>query len=344
MKKIISILIICIALSTYLFAQKGSYTFGVAFYNIENLFDTINDPNKNDEEFLPDGIKKWTSDKYFKKLDNIAYVIDQLNKNIGGKGVVFIGLSEVENINVLKDLVKREHIAKYRYIPILIEGPDRRGVDVGFLFRPDYFKLIKAEAKNLYIPENPNFKTRNQLVIKGLLFEQDTVFVIVNHWPSRSGGEKRSAPLRAAAAQLCRKTVDSILAVNSNAQIFIMGDFNDTPTNASILKILKAAPTLTEAKKTNLYNPYYDLQEKKGLGSYAYNDVWSFLDQIIITYNIAACKSNICLKNACVFNKPFLLQTEGNFAGYPLRTFVGNNFMGGYSDHFPVYLLLEYKK
>jgi len=344
MKKLISIVIFTVVFATFIFSQNNSYTFGVAFYNLENLFDTIDDPHKNDEEFLPDGLKKWNSEKYNKKLNNIAFVIDKLNQKVGDKGIILMGVSEVENISVLKDLVKREPIANYKYMPLVIEGPDRRGVDVGFLFRSDYFKLLKAEAKNLYIPENPDFKTRNQLVIKGLLFNTDTVFVIVNHWPSRVGGEKRSAPMRAAAAQRCRATVDSILAINADAQIFIMGDFNDTPTNSSMLKILKAAPTIEEAKETNLFNPYYFLQEKKGMGSNAYNDVWSFLDQIIISYNIATSKNNIKYKGAYVFNEPYLLQTEGNFAGYPFRTYVGNNFMGGYSDHLPVYLLLEYKK
>jgi len=137
----------------------------------------------------------------------------------------------------------------------------------------------------LYIPENPDFKTRNQLVIKGLLFNTDTVFVIVNHWPSRVGGEKRSAPMRAAAAQRCRATVDSILAINADAQIFIMGDFNDTPTNSSILKILKAAPSIEEAKETNLFNPYYVLQEKKVWAPMPIMMFWeSFLELLMVPF------------------------------------------------------------
>lgn len=335
-------------LSTFLLAQAQEKSYNivcVAFYNLENLFDTINDPDKNDEEFLPEGLNRWTSDKYLEKLGNMAEVITQIGDEYVKGGPVCVGVSEVENIGVLTDLANQPKMKASGYVPILLEGPDRRGVDVGFLYRKDFFTVLYYTSHRLIVPENPDFKTRDQLFIKGILLG-DTVHFIINHWPSRSGGEKRSAPLRAAAAQLVRNTVDSVLAVYPNAKIIIMGDLNDNPTNASVYKVLKASPSQQVAIDiTGLYNPMYNMFKKQGIGSNAYRDGWSLFDQIIVSKGLLGNdRSTLKFYKALIFNRNFLKQTEGPFAGYPFRTFVGGQYMGGYSDHFPAYMFLVKEK
>ncbi|NLL28889.1 MAG: endonuclease/exonuclease/phosphatase family protein [Bacteroidales bacterium] len=328
------------------FSQEKSYNIAcVAFYNLENLFDTINDPKINDEEFLPNGANRWNTEKYKKKLANMAEVISQIGDEYTKGGPIAIGLSEIENISVLNDLVKEPKLAKSGYVPILIDGPDRRGVDVAFMYREEYFKLISVKSIRLFLEDRPDFKTRDQLLVSGIILG-DTVHFIVNHWPSRSGGEKRSAPLRAAAAQLARKTVDSIMNINPMAKIIVMGDFNDNPTNASLYKILGAAKDVDYAiNNTGLYNPMYNMFKKHGLGSNAYRDSWSLFDQIILSRGLLGKdRSSLKLYKTLIFNRDFLKQKEGAFEGYPFRTFVGGQFMGGYSDHFPVYVFLIKEK
>jgi hypothetical protein len=328
------------------FSQEKSYNITcIAFYNLENLFDTINDPDKNDEEFLPTGKNLWTGDKYKEKLSHMADVITQIGDEYIKGGPVCIGVSEVENIGALTDLANQPKMKASGYVPVLLEGPDRRGVDVGFLYRKDLFTLISYTSHRLVVADQPDFKTRDQLLVKGIILS-DTVHFIVNHWPSRSGGEKRSAPMRAAAAQLARTTVDSIMNVNPNAKIFIMGDLNDNPTNASVLKVLKGAgDQKTAMELTGLFNPMYNMFKKQGIGSNAYRDGWSLFDQIIISKGLLGDdKSTLKMYKTLIFNRNFLKQTEGSFAGYPFRTFVGGNYMGGYSDHFPAYMFLIKEK
>ena len=327
-------------------AQEKSYNITcIAFYNLENLFDTINDPDKNDEQFLPNGDYLWTGNKYKEKLAHMADVITQIGDEFVKGGPVCIGVSEVENIGALTDLANQPKMKASGYVPVLLEGPDRRGVDVGFLYRKDFFTLISTTSHRLVVTDQPDFKTRDQLLVKGILLG-DTVHFIVNHWPSRSGGEKRSAPMRAAAAQLARSTVDSIMKVNPDAKIFVMGDLNDNPNNASVYKVLKAArDQKTAINSTGLYNPMYNMFKVQGIGSNAYRDNWSLFDQIIVSKGLLGDdKSTLKLFKTLIFNRNFLKQTEGSFAGYPFRTFVGGQYMGGYSDHFPAYMFLIKEK
>lgn len=345
MKKAVSFLLILLFVFSAGIAQEKSYKVACfAFYNTENLFDTLNDPNKNDEEFTPTGANQWTPARYKEKLDHLAEVISQIGGEYVKGGPVLIGMSEVENISVLNDLANTEILKSSGYVPVLIEGPDLRGVDVGFMYRKDYFTLLSATSKRLVIPGRPDFFTRDQLLVKGIV-DGDTIFAIANHWPSRRGGEKRSAPLRMAAAQLVRSTVDSIRAINPDAKIIIMGDLNDNPTDASVMKGLKAAPDKETAKTTGLYNPMYEMYKKRGLGSHAYRDHWSMLDQTIVSAGLLGDdKSTFKFYGSFIFNRPFLTQKDGAFSGYPFRTYVGTNYAGGYSDHFPVYLFLIKEK
>jgi len=321
-------------------AQKKQYDLSViAFYNLENLFDTINDPTINDEEFLPNGEKKWTSEKYHLKIHNMATVISQIGSDYIKGGPMLIGVSEVENKQVLEDLISSPELAQSNYKIIHYNSPDRRGIDVALLYRADYFEPESSRKANLVIPDKPNFRTRNQLVVTGKL-KGEEINVIVNHWPSRYGGEKRSRPLRNAAADLCRSLADSILTANPKAKVIMMGDLNDEPNNISLLKHLHANGDRANLKKDDFYNPMYQ-KYTKGNGTTAYRDAWSLFDQLIINQNLLSKdKSSLVFWKAKIFKPDFMLQKEGRFKGYPKRTFSFGTFINGYSDHFPVYLLL----
>ena len=269
-KLFLSLVLITVVISLY--AQKKTYKIScVGFYNLENLFDTVNNPDKNDEQFLPDGEYRWNTEKYLTKLDHMAYVITQIGDEYVKGGPAVLGVSEVENIDVLNDLCATPLMKASNYAPVLVEGPDQRGVDVGLLYRKDLFTLLSFSSHTLKIDGMDDFFTRDQLLVTGIL-DGDTLHFIVGHWPSRRGGEKRSAPLREAAAQLSRSIVDSILAVNPNAKIFVMGDLNDNPSDASVKKHLNAAGNIADVAVTKLYNPMYKMYKV---------DVWAHMPIVI---------------------------------------------------------------
>ncbi|MDL2262910.1 endonuclease/exonuclease/phosphatase family protein, partial [Bacteroidales bacterium OttesenSCG-928-I21] len=249
-----------------------------------------------------------------------------------------VGLSEIENISVLEDLVKTEPIAKHNYQIVHFDGPDRRGVDCALLYRPEFFEVTNTAMHRL-ITEDTTFITRDQLMVTGNYDGEEMSFIVL-HWPSRSGGEKQSQPKRAAAADLTRHIVDSIMNINKDAKIVIMGDLNDDPTDKSVANHLKTVGKKDNVKENLLYNPMEELL-KKGVGSLAYRDNWNLFDQIIVTPAfLDKNMSSYRFYKAHVFNKAILLQKEGRFKGYPLRTYVGNTYMGGFSDHFPVYIFI----
>lgn len=322
--------------------QKEHYKVScIAFYNLENLFDTI--PGPNDTEFTPEGANKFTSARYWYKINHMSEVIAQIGGELFPGGPAIVGVCEIENRNVLEDLISSPNLKPSNYSIIHYDSPDARGVDVGLLYRSDFFKITSHRSVTLKIPDNPSFKTRDQLVVSGLL-DGEPLHVIVNHWPSRRGGEKRSLPFRMAAAKLTRSIVDSILAVDANAKIVIMGDLNDDPDSPSIVKGLGANPYREKLKPGELFNAMGSLYHE-GIGTLAYRDSWNLFDNLIITQSLLnEDKTNWTFFKSKVFNKPFLQQQSGQFAGYPWRTYVGNDFTGGYSDHFPVYLFLIKKK
>ena len=308
----------------------------IAFYNTENLYDTIAEPNDN--EFTPNGINHWNTPKYFEKINNTAKVLSQIGFDETGLPPAVIGLSEIENISVLDDLVKTEVLAKYGYKIVHQDGSDLRGVDCALLYRPEIFDVKRVVMYKL-ITDIPNFITRDQITITGNFDGEEMTFIVI-HWPSRRGGEKPSMPKRIAAAQLSRKIVDSILNVNENAKIVVMGDFNDDPIDISIKKHLQTAATKTKAKNGIMFNPMESMF-KNGMGSLAYNDKWNLFDQIIISPAfVDNSNKGYRFYQSHIFKRQYLLQNEGRFKGYPFRTYVGNNYQGGYSDHLPVFLLL----
>jgi len=329
------------------FAQKAEYEVAaIGFYNLENLFDTIPSPNTNDRDFLPQGRLAWNSEKYWSKQANMAKVIGLLATDVTPDGVALLGVAEVENRRVLEDLVVQPAIKERNYQIVHYESPDKRGIDVALLYQPKYFRVIGSRPLPVdLIDPKTGFRdfTRDVLYVTGL-FQGDTLHVMVCHWPSRRGGETGSVWMREAAAQVCRRAVDSLLARNELAKIVIMGDLNDDPTNASLIKVLRAAKSTESMKAGDLYNPMYALY-KSGNGTLAYRDAWNLFDQIIVSKGLVWKQAGGWqLLRAVVFREPWMFQEEGAFRGYPLRTFVGDIFLNGYSDHLPVYVLMVRKK
>lgn len=347
----------CLFITAYFaFAQQKKYKIHtVAFYNTENLYDAVDDPSVNDADFLPDGAESWTEEKYKTKLQNIAKVISEIGVGENPDMPVIVGLAEIENRGVLEDLVKQQTIVESGYGIIHFESPDRRGIDVGLLYQKKHFKpasykkvpLVitsgkvteenKEEDKNQSVDiSSKRIFTRDILLVSGLLDGEEMHF-IVNHWPSRSGGEKKSRPYREAAAVLNKKIVDSLYNINPDARIIMMGDFNDGSKEDSFKKILLTNGRKDNIKHLALYNPMEDMEEK-GIGSVAYKDAWSIFDQMIVSEPLIRKDfSGYRLWKAGIFKMPYLVQQTGSYKGYPLRNANGEV---GYSDHFPVYLYL----
>lgn len=342
MKKLfLSFVMLVFAAMPSALAQKGYAKLTVAFYNLENLFDTEDGPN-NDAEYLPDGANHWTLEKYQNKLHNMAKVISQ----IGGNGPAVIGVAEVENRKVLEDLVKEPALQKLGYSIVHYDSPDFRGIDCALLYRPGIFQLTASSAHPVIIPGEPRIKTRDVVVASGYIDNEPFSF-LVGHWPSRAGGEAVSLNRRMAAAKTMRAQADSILKVQPNAKIIMMGDFNDDPTSPSVEKGLRLNDNPKNLKSDEFYTPMKKLY-LDGIGTLAYRDVWNLFDIMVVNGNLMG-KDLDSFKiyqdpktgyYAYVFNKPFLRQQSGRYKGYPHRTMVGGEYQNGYSDHFPVYMYL----
>lgn len=318
-------------------SSKKYQTISIAFYNVENLYDTIDSPNTSDTEFTPGGPKNWDTFKYYKKLDHLADVISQLG--VHNQAPTIIGLCEVENRSVLEDLIQTQKLKKYNYKIVHYDSPDERGVDVALLYQPGYFQETSSKSITLKMPEDPTFKTRDMLLASGRIDGEDFHFMVA-HWPSRRGGEKRSRPKRVAAAQLAKTYIDSIQKVNPNSKIIFMGDLNDDPKSVSVTKYMKATTDYQSMKLDNLYNPMYSYYVK-GIGTLAWKDTWNLFDQMLLSKPFTPTDyKKYQYFGTKIFNEPFIRQYEGTFKGYPFRTFAGDTFLGGYSDHFPVYILL----
>jgi predicted extracellular nuclease len=316
----------------------------VGFYNIENLFDTLDAPDINDADFLPTGAYNYDTKIYTQKQHNMARVISELGTELTPDGVAILGVAEVENAKVLEDLTSQPELAGRKYRIVHYDSPDERGIDVGLLYQPKYFRVLGSMPVplTLTLPDGKSDFTRDILYVTGML-ETDTLHILVNHWPSRRGGESASQPYRMAAAQVCKNISDSLMNLNPEAKIIIMGDLNDDPVSASVKDVLRAGFERKKMKRNGLYNVMYDFY-KNGIGTLAYQDSWNLFDQIIISKSLAQLKSDdYHLFQSVVYNKPYMIQKTGQFKGYPLRSFVGNNWMNGYSDHFPVYMFLVKK-
>ena len=263
------------------FAQKP---YKVVFYNFENLFDTINDPDVLDEEFTPQGPKKWNTAKYTKKIGNLERVLFDIAAEDKDFPVV-IGVSEIENRGVMEDVIAGEKLSHGNYRIVHYDSPDARGVDVGFYYRPDVFKLEGSAAIPFRMPELPNFRTRDFVTMWGTI-EGEPFYFLVSHWPSRLGGKEASAPKRMAAAQQIRAIVDSVQQANPATKVVIMGDLNDDATDASIVEGLRAQGKVKDVQQGDMFNPFISLL-KSGYGTLAYRDAWNLFDNIIVSGNLA---------------------------------------------------------
>ncbi|ADY28915.1 endonuclease/exonuclease/phosphatase family protein [Cellulophaga lytica] len=317
----------------------------IAFYNLENLFDTINNPNTFDDDRTPLGKDKWTSDKYMAKLKNMSTTLAKIGSSVTNSSPDIIGVCEVENDTVLTDLIQQPALINKGYGVIHYNSPDERGIDVALLYKKQAFIPTSFKSHRLLLFKDSNYRdyTRDQLIVGGLL-DNEEIYFIVNHWPSRSGGEARSRPNRIAAAILNKRIIDSVKRVNINAKIISMGDFNDDPTNKSFKKVLQTEGRLKKVSDSILFNPMDELY-RKGEGSLAYRDKWNVFDQIFFTGNLVnKQKDSYSFWKACIYNAPYLITSKGRYKGYPKRTYSGGSYTGGYSDHFPVYIYLIRKE
>ncbi len=339
---VVLMLAFCAAAQPEKAKKTKSMVLGVAFYNLENLFDTINNNGKYDLEFSPQGNRKWDGKKYWSKINNMAYAISQMTSKFTPMGPAVIGVSEIENRSVLEDLVKNENVKKLNLQIVHHDSPDRRGVDVGLLYNPRLFKVLNVTNHFLAVEGNPNFRTRDQMCVTGLL-AGEKVSIIVNHWPSRSGGQERSAYLREAAAALSKHIADSLWQDDPNQGVIVLGDLNDDPQDPSCAEVLGAKKNKEDAEAHGFYNPFWKTLDK-GIGSLAYRGAWNLFDQIIISGNLVEGKKPALKywKNE-VLNRNFLTNQDGQYKGYPHRTFSGGAFLNGYSDHYPtmVYFIKE---
>lgn len=330
-------IVICILLSLFpffLFSQTNSETATIMFYNVENLYDTINDPLTLDDDFTVEGKNNWTNIRYQKKINDLAKVISSVNDR---EFPVLIGFAELENKTVLQDLIQTESLKTKNYAIVHEESPDVRGIDVGLIYDADNFQYISH--MKIPIPLDTKYKVRDILYTKGILNGTDTLHVFINHWKSRSGGQEETEPQRIQCAQTLRNTVDSILHTNKNAKILIIGDFNDEPTNKSIFETLKAN---NSGEQGTLYNLMLTLS-KNGFGTHSYRGTWNLLDNIIVSTNLV--KNTTGLKTdengGQIFSAEWITFTNKYGEKSPNRTYGGSNYYGGYSDHYPVFVILK---
>lgn len=328
-----------IFLSQLLLSQEK---FRVVFYNVENLYDTKDNPETNDDDLTPDGQLHWTNYRYWQKLNNISEAISSVGN---GFPPALVGLAEVENDSVLFDLTRRASLRKHKYEYIITESKDFRGSNTALLYQRDQIRILSRVS---YTPHIDSVKTtRDILHVTGRVVNGDILDVFVCHFPSRNEGIKRTRPYRIKCADLLRQKVDSLFRVRQKANIIIMGDFNDYPGDISLKDTLRAQQLQSVISDSELYNLFFDksLMKNRPIGSYKYRGKWNYIDQLIVSGNLLDSQSGtyIINKEACVHSADFLLHKDSEKHGglKPFRTYSGWKYLGGYSDHLPVYLDLQ---
>jgi len=312
---------------------KDNSAYTIAFYNLENLFDIKDDPNTLDDDFTPKGKKNWSFKRYKKKISKLGRVISQIGTEKSEFSPAIIGVVEVENQQVLEDLIQTKSLKDEHYGIVHYDSPDERGIDVALLYKKELFELLSSETFPLYLDARNGGRdyTRDVLLVKGNL-NGELMYFIVNHWPSRRTGNGETEDKRIKAAQLVTHISDSIYAKNENAKIVVMGDFNDDPTSKSVKKYLV---------NNTFYNPMERLIST-GNGTLNHKGTWHLFDQIIFSKNFMNVNDHShTFKYAEVFDKHFLKEWNGKYKGNPFRTYVGKWYLGGFSDHFPVYVYLK---
>jgi len=348
-----------------------SQTHVIVCYNVENLFDTYRDTTINDVDFTPEGRFNWTSEQYWHKIGQLSFVIERIahatRPHTTGQWPIVIGLQEVENRSVLQDLVNAPRIRAARYQIVHYDSPDRRGVDVAFLFCAETVNYIFSKPIEVRGGDFPRLRTRDILWFKGAI-DTDTFHFFNSHWPSRLGGRAASEPRRELAASILRNVVDSIKNVAPHHRIVIMGDFNDDPNYSSVHDVLRAR-SRSNLREGDLFNPFYDMF-RAGLGTLPFRDSWSLFDMIIVSQNMIDNSGGFRLMTppgnrphdpnarrtrrnrdfeGVIFGKcvpaPFLFEPPeaGSRAGYTFRSFLPGPgiYHGGFSDHLPVYIFIS---
>lgn len=385
-------IVVFLAIGITSFAQSKYQTATVAFYNVENLFDTIRSCDKingflkiDDKEYnisIPEdsciknpemihkgaftfdnlkdkisyrkqiltddftvsGSKLWTKKRFDEKVNHLSEVFLNIATDISGQPPVVIGLAEVENKSVVEEIINNPKMKKYDYGISHFNSFDARGIDVALIYQKKRFKVISEKRFPVIIYNEEGYRdyTRDILMVSGDL-DGDRIHFFVNHWPSRRGGEARSEPRRIEAAKVLKTAMDSLRSENPNAKIIAMGDLNDDPTNKSVKEIMNTSDKKEKTKVDNYYNPM-EKMFKKGMGTLAYRDALNLFDQMFISYGLLANKNNeYFYYKSGIFSPSYLISQEGQFKGYPFRSFAGSNYTGGYSDHYPVYTILVKK-
>ena len=323
------LLMVSFFLITYFFQNQLYATQVVAFYNCENFYDTTNQLIVNDEEFLPNSAKGYSASRYAQKTAQLGKVIFGLGQLGTKEGLALLGVAEIENQYVLEKVIQSNAIRKYQYQYIHFNSKDPRGIDVALIYQPRFFKPYQCKTFSLKDANHfQDYATRDILLVKGQLKAQ-WVYILVNHWPSRRGGSNLAKKNRIWAATTCKRIMDSIHLVDPNAYWIVMGDFNDNPTNKSV-------------RTLDLDNPFLPLF-KQGQGSLAFRDSWNLFDQILLSRNWETPKSQLTHYKSIIYKTTDMIETQGRYAGYPKRTWNGDQFRGGYSDHFPVALIFKPK-
>ncbi len=357
MKRLVYAILILLMAAPAVFAGKPGRSYVIGFYNLENLFDTYHDEGKNDYEYLPDGANQWTDVKYNKKLHNMASVIRAMaDENKAFHSI--LGVSEIENRHVLEDLVSQPEIAGANFQIVHYDGPDRRGVDVALLYRPEHFQVIESQSIPFTLEgtsidfgmtddEKDYFRTRDILMVRGLLDGEMFAFFVA-HLPSRLGG--KSGALRERGGEIIYRRSMELMQEFPGIKIVAMGDMNDNPTDPSMTKYVNAKEKIGEVGPENFFSPFLSMY-KAGFGSLAYRGVWSIFDIIIVNSNLCnAPKGTLEIKPivnkkyyARIFRQPFMTNQEGQYKDTPKRT-LADTGVEGYSDHYPTYIVVSNKK
>jgi hypothetical protein len=317
---------------------KKSQIVRLVFYNLENLYDTYDDTTRLDDEFTSKGIKRWTFSRFLVKLDHLAKIFIAIG---GWEPPAMIGICEVENRYVLNKMIYETPLKKYKYRFIHYESADARGIDVAFLYRPELFKVVFSRNISIHFPSDSLMRTRDILYIKGVVFNTDTVHIFVNHWPSRIGGFTKSVPKRRLVAQTLRSALDSLQQNRVNPNIIIMGDFNDEPDQPAICEVLKAEAYSAQIQPASIVNLMLPLMNNVNEGTHKFQGKWAILDQFMVSGNILMKGNDLQTSSGSVhiFHASFMMEEDERFlGGKPFRTYSGPRYMGGFSDHLPVYL------
>ena len=354
MRKIIyTFILLMLASMTVACAQRKSQGYVIGFYNLENLFDTYHDDGKNDYEFLPDGANKWTDAKYEKKLHNMATVIKSMAEDNNTFHTI-LGVSELENRHVLEDLVNQPEITAADYQIVHYDGPDRRGVDVALLYRPDQFTFEASESIpftfdssditfSMTEEQKADFRTRDILMVRGKIAGEEFAFFVA-HLPSRIGG--KGGDLRSRGGEIIYERAMRLEEEFPGIKIAVMGDMNDNPTDDSMAKYLHGKEQIKDVGDRDFFSPFLSML-KAGYGSLAYHGEWNIYDLILVNKSLAdgdglkIAQINRKGFYGRVFKKPFMTQQEGQYKDTPFRTFSNGTFINGYSDHYPTYIVVS---